>query len=223
MPTFNRKNIISVAINSILNQTFKNFELIILDDGSSDGTEEFINNSYSDYLKSKKIKYFKLNHNGVSVARNFGLNMAKGNIIAYLDSDNQWNPNFLSIMLKELNDSNKYCSAYSAVRINNHYNDTAYVLNHEFNRSRLLKRNFIDINSFIHERKLYDEFGGFDETLSRLVDWDLIIRYTANYQPLHVSQIMVNYIIDHNLNTITLTQPLDKNIQKIQEKHSISK
>lgn len=220
MPTFNRKNIISTAINSVLNQTFKNFELIILDDGSDDGTDEYINNSYSNYLKSKKIKYFKLDHNGVSSARNFGLNIAKGNIIAYLDSDNQWNPNFLSVMLKELCDS-KFSSAYSAVRINNHYNNTAYVLDHEFNRSRLLKRNFIDINSFIHEKKLFDEFGGFDESLSRLVDWDLIIRYTEKYPPLHVKQILVNYIINPMLNTITLSQPLDKNMKKIQEKYSI--
>ena len=221
MPTFNRKNIISSAINSILNQTFKNFELIILDDGSDDGTEEFINVLYQDHLKSKKIKYFKLNHKGVSAARNFGLNVAKGNIIAYLDSDNQWNPNFLSVMLKELDDSNQFNSAYSAVRINNYYNNTAYVLDHEFNRARLLKRNFMDINSFIHKKQLYDEIGGFDESLSRLVDWDLIIRYTENSPSLHVKQILVNYVINPMLNTITLTQPLDKNMMKIREKHSI--
>lgn len=217
MPTFNRKNIISDSISSVINQSFKNFELIIIDDGSTDNTEEFIKDEFHSYLKIGKIKYLKLNHQGVSCARNFGLKSAKGNIIAYLDSDNQWDSEFLAIMLRELDKSNLN-SAYCGIKVNNNVNNKKYVLNQDFNRKKLLNENFIDLNSFIHKKRLYDLKGGFDEDLTRLVDWDLIIRYTDKNPPLHVKDVLVNYIIDSRFNNITTTQPLDDNMRIIHRK-----
>ena len=217
MPTFNRRNIISRSINSVINQSFKNFELLIIDDGSSDNTCEFIKERYGKFLDSGKIKYFELNHGGVSVARNFGLKQSKGNIIAYLDSDNQWVHNFLEKMIFEL-DNNDFNCGYCAVKVY-HLNNDSYVLNSEFNRKNLLKQNFIDINSFMHKRELYEEKGGFDEKLTRLVDWDLIIRYTENNDPYFVNKILVNYFISSDLNNITLTEPLERNMNRIRAKY----
>lgn len=218
MPTFNRKNIISDSISSIINQSFKHFELIVVDDGSDDGTEQFIKEKFSKYFKINKIKYFKLNHKGVSAARNFGLKHSEGNLIAYLDSDNQWDSEFLAIMVKNL-DSSNCSSAYCGIDVNNRVNKKQYVLNQDYNRKKLLNENFIDLNSFIHEKKLYDLKGGFDEDLTRLVDWDLIIRYTERNPPLHVKDVLVNYIIDSKFDNITTTQPLDNNMQKIHRKY----
>ena len=219
MPTYNRKNIISESINSVINQTFKNFELIIIDDGSDDGTEEYIFKQYASYIESKNIKYFKLNHKGVSAARNFGLNNSSGNLIAYLDSDNQWDCNFLHIMVNELNIHEDSNCAYCGVKVNNRTKNKEYILNDEFDRKKLLKSNFIDLNSFIHARQLYDNFGGFDTNLKRLVDWDLLIRYTKKNIPIHVEKVLVNYIIDNEFNNITITEPLKDNWDKVQQKH----
>ena len=213
MPTYNRKNFIAESINSVLNQTFKNFELLIVDDGSDDGTEEFIKESYHDL---DNIKYLKIDHKGVSTARNYALKKSEGNIIAYLDSDNQWDSKFLETMLKNLKD---FDCAYCGVNIDNKIDDTTFTLNSEFNRKNLLIENFIDINSFIHKKTLYEDFGGFDEDLKRLVDWDLIIRYTKNKPPVHVKTVLVNYILDDSYSTITNSVPLDEYMDKIHEKY----
>ena len=218
MPTFNRRDIISSSINSVLNQSFENFELIIVDDGSSDGTEEFILKHYAKPIELNKIKYFKLNHGGVCEARNFGLKSAEGNIIAYLDSDNEWNHKFLEVMINELNNNENFDCAYCAIKVN-HLNNQSYVLAKEFDRKELLKQNFIDINSFIHKKSLYDLKGGFDVNLTRLVDWDLIIRFTYKNNPLFVNKILVNYFIDSDLDNITLTEPLSKNMDYINKKY----
>lgn len=219
MPTYNRKKFISEAIDSVLNQTFPNFELIIIDDGSDDGTEEFIRNKYIKYLDKSIIKYYKLDHIGVSAARNYGLSKASGNIIAYLDSDNQWNIRFLEIMINAINKSKNSNCAYCGVKVNHNVNNSRYVLNKKYNRKKLLEKNFIDLNSFVHEKSLYDKLGGFDEDLTRLVDWDLIIRYTKDNDPVHVKDILVNYTIDYSLNNVTITVPLTRNWDKIHEKY----
>ena len=221
MPTFNRKNIISSAIDSVINQTFKNFELIIIDDGSTDGTESYIHEKYEKYIKIGKIKFVKSKHEGVSAARNIGLKKSTGNVIAYLDSDNIWNLRFLSIMIEELDKQKNHHCAYCGVKIYNRIENSIRILNQKFNRTQLLNKNFIDINSFIHEKKLYLEKGGFDEKLTRLVDWDLIIRYTENNNPIQVNAILVDYIIDNKFNNITLKEPLNTNMNHIKQKYNI--
>ena len=84
IPTFNRKQYLFYAINSVLAQTYKNIELIIIDDGSSNKTIE--------YLKKKKlnIKIFEQKNKGVSSARNKGIKLSKNKWIAFLDSDDRW-------------------------------------------------------------------------------------------------------------------------------------
>ena len=219
MPTFNRRSIIYKSIDSVLNQTFKNLELIIIDDGSTDGTDTFIKNKYSQLINSNKIKYFKLNHVGVCAARNYGLKEAKGNMIAYLDSDNQWINTFLETIIKELDLRDEYNCAYCGVNVNNRTTNHQYVLSREFNRKKLLKGNFIDLNSFVHDRSLYDAKGGFDENLTRLVDWDLIIKYTEKNDPLYIEENLVNYFIDKKYNNISLVESESSNADRIHQKY----
>ena len=219
MPTFNRKKIISKAIDSVLKQYFKNYELIIVDDGSTDGSEDFIQEKYAKHIKSNKIKYFKTTHHGVSQARNFGVENASGNIIAYLDSDNQWHSTYLSTLIYNLDSKEEYNCAYCDVTVTNHNTGNTYVLNQGFYRKKLLKTSFIDINAFIHEKSLYNQRGGFDGNLSRLVDWDLIIRYTENNTPMHIHKTLVDCFLSSELNNIALTEPLEENIAKIQQKY----
>ncbi len=213
MATYNRKELISDSIDSVLNQTFKHFELIIVDDGSDDGTEEFIKGNYSDF---DNFRYLKINHEGLSHARNYALERSEGNVIAYLDSDNKWNPKFLESMLKKLKKSK---CAYCGANIEDKINGTAHTLNSEFNRKKLLKRNFIYISSFIHKKELYNELGGFDESLKRFEDWDLIIRYTKDNAPVHVKDVLVNHVSDDRYETISNTLPQDEYTDIIHERY----
>jgi len=84
IPTFNRADWIKAAIESVLKQTYQNFELLIIDDGSTDNTKKII--SFCD----KKIKYYFQKNKGPSAARNFGIKEANGKYICFLDSDDQW-------------------------------------------------------------------------------------------------------------------------------------
>lgn len=89
IPTFNRASVLERAIESVLAQTYKNYELIIIDDGSTDNTEEVLN-KYSEY------KIIKTHNNGVSIARNIALKESNGSWIAFLDSDDEWLPDKLA-------------------------------------------------------------------------------------------------------------------------------
>ncbi|MBT4289845.1 MAG: glycosyltransferase family 2 protein, partial [Deltaproteobacteria bacterium] len=88
IPTFNRKQNVINAIDSVLTQTFDDFELIIIDDGSTDGTDVEIDTKYS-----KVLKYVKTDNLGVSHARNIGVEVSQGEYIAFLDSDDIWHQN----------------------------------------------------------------------------------------------------------------------------------
>ena len=93
IPTYNRAKLLPRAIKSVLNQTFKDFEVIIVDDGSTDNTEEVIN----EFQKhNKRIKYIRHEKNkGAAAARNTGIKIAQGEYIAFQDSDDEWLPNKL--------------------------------------------------------------------------------------------------------------------------------
>ncbi len=89
IPTYNRKKFLSRAIDSVLNQTLQDFEIIVVDDGSTDHTELLFKTKY----KNKKIRYEKFPVNqGVHIARNRGLDLSRGDYIAFLDSDDEWFP-----------------------------------------------------------------------------------------------------------------------------------
>ena len=98
IPCYNRANVISKAIESVINQTVKEWELIIVDDGSTENVKEVIN----PFLKDDRIKYFYQENKGVSTARNYGVNNSQGNFIVFLDSDDFLYQNALSFYYNEI-------------------------------------------------------------------------------------------------------------------------
>ena len=98
IPTYNRGNLIIKSIKSVLNQTFKNLEVIVIDDGSSDNTEHLVNK-----ITDKRLKYVKLSSNkGSSNARNIGIKNANGQFISFQDSDDIFYPNKIEKQLKNI-------------------------------------------------------------------------------------------------------------------------
>ena len=109
LPTYNRGTIINKSILSVLEQSYINWELIVVDDGSVDDTEKIINN-----FEDSRIKYFKTkSNNGVSKARNIGIKMAKYNYIAFQDSDDQWKKDKLQKQVDYLESHPEYGMVYS--------------------------------------------------------------------------------------------------------------
>jgi hypothetical protein len=177
MPVYNRPTLIRESIESVLAQSYGNFELIVCDDASDDETPEVVA-SYRD----ERIRLIRLRHNvGAAAARNRCLEQARGAYLSYLDSDNIWHPQFLSTMLDSLGRSKKliaYASYFDTIFHHNRYSlrATRY---RDFNYRLQIYSPFIDLNSIVNHRSLYDSLGGFDESLERLQDYDLIARYTG--------------------------------------------
>lgn len=208
MPVFNRENVVLEAIKSVVDQVYQNWELIIVDDGSSDRTVEVIQSSNDD----GRVSIVQLEVNmGVSSARNAALKKAKGELIAYLDSDNTWDKDYLSIMVCQLHKNQSKGCAYAGQVIHQTCELTngeklieeAFLRAGPFNQALIRNRNFIDLNAFMHRRSLYQTFGGFNEKMKRLVDWELIVRYTYDERPVYVPALLSNYYMDLVDNQIT--------------------
>ena len=219
MPVLNRAAIIGDAIASVLAQSHRHFELIIIDDGSSDDLSAALE-CYPD----PRIKLITNSRNqGVSAARNRGLDRASGDIIAYLDSDNSWDPDYLSIMVGALADHRGHGCAYAGQTVFQAVASPTDVPVEErrairlcpFNRSRLEERNYIDLNVFAHRRHLVALHGGFEESLRRLVDWDLILRYTRDGPPLMVPALLGAYRAGVADNQITATEDFARNRRRL--------
>lgn len=213
MPTFNRSFIIKQAIDSVLAQTYSHWELIIIDDGSTDNTQEIIR-TYRD----ARIRYIYQDHQGVSAARNQGLEKSQGEIIAYLDTDNTWYPYFLSVAIQEFQAHPEYQSIHTGYAIYDTSNNIKHIAGKLFDASALKESNYIDLNTFLHRRQLYQEKGGFDTNLTRLVDWDLILRYT-NDTPSYLLPILSTHYQEGDWPRVTTQEPFSYNFSLIRRKN----
>lgn len=183
MPTYNRQSVISEALNSVLIQTHKKFELIIIDDGSTDNTEEII---YKFAKNDSRLKYIKTTHSGAASARNTGIRSAKGKYIAYLDTDNIWYKNYLEITLSEFTDSVVLVYSAQNLILRDKLDSTAKTIAYsirreEYNPFRITASNYIDLNSGIHLKNIINNTGTWNETLQRMSDWDFIARIISHY------------------------------------------
>jgi glycosyltransferase involved in cell wall biosynthesis len=174
MPVRNRARHIAEAVESVRAQRFTDWELIIVDDGSTDNVEAML----APYAGDNRIRYERRTAQGAPHARNHGLSLARGAFIAYLDSDNLFFPDFLGSAVASLMDEQATDLVYGALVTEHHGLNGTQVLWRPFDRSELEKGNFIDLNVIVHRRGLFETFGGFDQSLPRLQDWDLLLRYT---------------------------------------------
>lgn len=172
MPTYNREESISSAINSVLMQNYTNIELLIVDDGSTDKTEKLIKKCYKD----ERIHYIKTKNQGVSCARNVGLKAAKGDFVFFLDSDNVWFNYFLEKMINYML-INRLDSAYCGLKSIDDNKEVKHYKGCDFSWRDCLYSNYIDLNTFGFVRKKGKDIY-FDESLRRLVDWEYILRFT---------------------------------------------
>lgn len=176
IPAYNRASTITRAIDSVLNQTYKNFEIIIVDDGSLDNTKQLVES-----IKDKRMVYIKhpLNEGG-SAARNTGIKVAKGQYIAFLDSDDEWLPEKIE---KQLNLFRKLDNSFGVVYTGFYVINKNEIIKEFTPKKRmyvlndLLMSNCIGTLSSVMVRVDYlNIIRGFDETFKSCQDWDLYIR-----------------------------------------------
>jgi len=216
MPTYNRAKTIRTAIDSVLAQSYKNFELIVVDDGGSDETEDVVA-----LYQDPRIFFIKKKRNeGVSAARNTALSRSLGQFVAYLDSDNFWDPDFISVMLTQLLSNQSFDAAYCGQYLYRGSSNLPYAVRlGPFASSLMENRNYLDLNAFVHRRTLYENLGGFDEGLRRLVDWDLILRYTRTKKPLFVPCVLSHYIFKNSGDSITDKEDYNLALTRFDEKN----
>jgi O-antigen biosynthesis protein len=206
MPMRDRAGIVGDAVRSVLAQCYDNFELLVVDDGSEDGSVAVIR-SFTD----TRIRIL-VNHkaSGVSHARNRGLEAARGELVAYLDSDNSWRPDFLSAMVGVFQIRPDADAAYGGQYLyRGNENEPFGVRFGCYNPSLLRNHNYIDLNCFVHRSDILKEIGnGFCADIKRWVDWELILRIARVGKIYSVPILQSNYCMDKADNTITLTEEL---------------
>jgi radical SAM protein with 4Fe4S-binding SPASM domain len=208
MPVWNRSHRVGKAIESVLAQTFKDLELMIVDDGSDDGLEEAVRP-----FLGPKVGYLRIPHGGVSAARNAGIEETTGRFIAYLDSDNTWRPDFLERMKAALDeDGGNRLVAYAIAQIhecNGRLHPAGVKTAGEpLSLRKMVSRNQIDQNTVVHSRQCLEMVRGYDESLRRLVDWDFLARLATRYEPIFVPEVLVDYNWGLENNAVSLTENL---------------
>lgn len=204
LPTFNRGYILSEAIDSVLAQTFQEWELIVVDDGSRDDTAKVMQR-YLDL--DKRIIYIRNEVNmGANCARNYGISHAKGRFLAFLDSDNYWKHDKLQKQFSALRNS-EASTALVFCRVEVRGNGKKWLLpcwgfREEEVGNRLLKRNMIDTNTVLLKREALEQCGNFDEALPRLQEWELLFRIIVvfGYHAIYLNEVLnVNVMQDDSL------------------------
>ena len=220
MPTYNHAKFIGKAIESVLNQTYQNLELIIIDNYSEDNTEEIIT-SYED----DRIKYLKFrNHGIIAASRNHGIKHSHGEYIAFLDSDDLWHTHKLEKQLPHFETSEIIGVASNAIL----FSETPYYRKDNLARSKqgyvdykyrdILNHNRIMTSSLIVRRDTLDRSGLFDEnkTFSFIEDWELWLRM-ARYGSFRVlEQPLLTYLVSRKRGY--QSSIISKNCLKILEK-----
>ncbi|MCX7769462.1 MAG: glycosyltransferase [Proteobacteria bacterium] len=230
IPVFNRENFIKESMLSVINQTFKNIELIVYDDASNDNTEKTIKKIMQIYEKFN-ILYLKGEKNrGPSFARNRGVEIAKGEYIAFLDSDDLWLKNKLSIQIKEMIKNNwDICQTdelwiRNGIRVNPHKKHkkiSGYIF------EKALKLCIVSPSAVMMKKNFFLQFGGFDETLPACEDYDLWLRISSKYPIFLIDKKLVIKRGGHQDQLSKTIKCLDKyriySIEKLLKTNNLSK
>jgi len=196
IPSYNRAHYIETAIDSVFDQKVDNIEIILVDDGSTDNTRELVQNKYGD-----RIRYFYQENQGIPGARNTGIKEARGDYIAFLDSDDYWRPEKLKqqlAMIAEHPDYGLVATCCASIRLDGSFRErnrtgkSGWVLND------LFRANFIRTSSVIIRRDCFDKVGFFDEKQKQSEEYDLWLRLAAECPVGFINESLTVYVDNPN-------------------------
>ena len=189
IPTYNRLPRVKDAVESVLKQTYRDFEFWVVDDGSTDGTGEALR------AFGNKIKYIFQDNRGVSAARNLGARVSRGKYLAFLDSDDLWEPEKLEVQVRCMEANPHFPLCYTdevwirrGIRVNpkkRHAKYSGWIF------EKCLPLCIISPSSALMKRSLFEEIWGFDETLPVCEDYDFWLRVTCRYPVLFIDKKLI--------------------------------
>ena len=185
IPTYNRSVLVKEAVESVLAQTLGDLEVLVIDDGSTDDTRKTI-----EAIEDKRVRYFYKENGGASSARNLAIRRAAGEYVAFLDSDDLWEPDYLNTMISAIKENEKYGAAYTT--LHQHYTDGSTKKKYRKKHcvSGRITCNFFNVifvflPALIVKKKFLEDCC-FDESLVSSGDIDFILRLTLKTEFLYV-------------------------------------
>lgn len=180
IPSYNHAQYVVEAITSVLAQSYKNIEIIVIDDGSKDNTKEVL----EPYAKEGKINYIYQTNRGLSAARNTGLKAARGHFIKFLDSDDLIYPEQIKKQVEHINDNPHHFSVSDCCFLLPNGKKIVHPyyppLPEERQLGIFIESNQAPVHAFLTPKQLINKAGMFDETLTACEDWDLWLRILQN-------------------------------------------
>lgn len=197
--TFNNKRYIAETVSSVLAQTFRDLEVIVVDDGSSDGTAELIHGEFGD-----QVRYIYQENGGSAVARNAGIRIAHGEFVAFLDGDDVSLPERLELQVEALDEHPEVGLVYSNIAVIDSQGGggqarggtSRYLSGPVF--EQIIIKNFIPFSTIMVRRDDLCAVGMFDETLRSSEDWEMLIRLSRRTQFLYIDRPLVKYRVHQN-------------------------
>jgi glycosyltransferase involved in cell wall biosynthesis len=216
IPAYNAARFLQAAVDSVLGQSFRDLEVLVVDDGSTDDTESVI----SQY--GAAIRYLRQENRGVAEARNHGIEESKGRYVAFLDADDTWSREKLDRQMKALAASNGRRVCYSAFKVCTESLELLSVQRSAREGSvlddLLLRGNVVGTPStVVCDRLLFSVVGGFDPCLSQCADWDMWIRLATVTEFLYVDEPLVTYR-QHRANMSRNPELLERDSLRVLEK-----
>jgi glycosyltransferase involved in cell wall biosynthesis len=194
IPNYNHAQYVGAAIRSVLAQTYRNYEIIVVDDGSTDNSREVVAQF------GERVNYIYKTNAGLSAARNTGFQASKGSLIGVLDADDLYEPAYLQTLVAALQANPDAAGVYCGYQFVDHQNNLlpqieSRPVNPEALYAALLDGNFFVPESIFLHRTVYEEVGLFDEALRACEDWDVWLRAAKKYKIIHAPQILTRHRI----------------------------
>jgi len=220
IPVYNGEKTIQETIESVLNQTLSDFELLVINDGSQDATVEIV-----ERIQDTRLKIFSYPNAGLSASRNRGIALATSNYISFIDADDLWTPDKLEAQFKVLQANPHAAVAYSWTdcinesgqfsRQGSHITVSGNVY------ANLLLVNFLENGSNpLIQREALTEVGGFDESLTAAEDWDMYLRLAARYPFVAVPSPQILYRVSVNSMSSNLTKQETETLKVLERAYS---
>lgn len=221
VPTYNRANLIARAIKSVLNQTYQNFEIIVVDDKSTDGTKEVVKN-----FKDKRIKYICLKKNSgtSSKPRNVAIEKSQGKYIAFLDSDDEWLPEKLEKQIAVFQTKTPHTGViYTGYFVRDWKGKVIGTATPKYRGivdEKILISNFIGASTVMVKRECLAKVGGFDTNLPCCQDWDMWIKLSKHFEFDFIPENLVEYHMHNDGRTSANFQAVIKGYETVLKKFS---
>ncbi len=218
VPTYNRPATLRRALESILEQTYRDFEIIVVNDNGTD-----VQDVIAALDHDGRINYVRHAVNrGLAAARNSGIGVARGRFLAYLDDDDRFYPEHLETLVGALTGGEERVAYTDALRVTEAKRDDRYVVvardrpySCDFDRRRLLVHNLFPVLCIMHDRACLATSGGFDESLTSHEDWDLWMRMSAQFRFHHIPSITAEFT--HRLDGTSMTSSMEPDFLRTAE------